>query len=612
MGNFLCGCSTWATATPPLCLMSSRSPSPGVDGGDALFQIDDTGRESPGGFVLDTRGDELFASTAALPPTLSLAFLNHDQEASPETASPQGLVLPKNARVTNGTGGKASVEDEEDRYYDLGGEEKDRPALTCAVCGEEGHLMRKCPHKRCLTCGAIDEHSTYECPTGILCHKCGLTGHRMRDCTYRGLRRHMCSQCRSAHHTATACPTRWRIYAYLDFEEHDEERKVLFAEREGTSGEEGAVPPNEWDPATRWCCNCAAKGNHWGDDCTEPRRMPQGDWSSWSEVGSRTGPFAQTLPPPPKLAQSVNQRGMSGGMGDLDSNAHGYPARKRPHMASAPQVDEKRALLDRTNLEKLERVPYSVLRDDRQRVKAKSSQRSREPTSGGSKSHPNLDYRDHSGKRGPGFVGRGSHSRDHEPDGRAKEQSHQLGEVKKKSARIAPKSRPTGTKKHQPPPPKPRSGKHPFSSHSRSGERARAPQFGRDEHFVFTFSQSNARVGASGISAPLPEAGAEASPREGKRRRRKKVQKQTKAAQSQSAQKSANNPQKTKAHRPRVAPNRPKADTEKSSKWRSQKPKKPPTALKKAPLFPPSSARKKCSRAPVAARGARYHGSLLN
>lgn len=42
---------------------------------------------------------------------------------------------------------------------------------------------------QCLACGAVDEHTTRNCPLGTSCFRCGGVGHRskVRCLTYAGL-----------------------------------------------------------------------------------------------------------------------------------------------------------------------------------------------------------------------------------------------------------------------------------------------------------------------------------------------------------------------------------------------------------------------------------------
>lgn len=222
------------------------------------------------------------------------------------------------------------------RYY--GAEEKAerRAKEQCLACGEFGHDRRHCPHQHCLACGAIDEHPTRFCPLSTSCFRCGGMGHQTRTCPKprRGPRSEECERCGSYSHVKALCPTLWRVYTYSTLENFDRHRAKAFfklqhgassrdprrdlepdpaelsdSEDEFTRAGEPEVPNgkggDQFDPATRWCYNCSTAGNHWGDDCPEPRVNPTrgtGEPSAFSEFVSRLGPFAKLLPGAPPLA----------------------------------------------------------------------------------------------------------------------------------------------------------------------------------------------------------------------------------------------------------------------------------------------------------------------
>lgn len=519
----------------PMPATSPSPPPPHQDESGLLFHIDGASPSSAGGgqdnqgFILDTQGDELFANESDLPPPPKLDFLVHSDnlDAQEKSDEPHGLVLPSNARVTKeggptdadeGDGSNTNGENGgnvlgEDRYYDDEDNDEDineNVAPVCSSCGEQGHLQRKCPYKRCLTCGALDEHYTRECPMGIVCHKCGLAGHRIRECTYRGPRRNQCTRCQSAFHNATACPTLWRIYAYLDDEEHDEEREMLYAQNPPTDiaeddeedddrgGRGRLVPPRDWDPATRWCYNCAAKGNHWGDDCPEPRRLAMGDPTVWSESVTRTGPFAYALPPPPKLNMSVYQDDAAFGMGEPaplrppEQILNEYFARKRPRNGP-PEKKAPPSLADRLDQRsttsaksKKERVPYSIRREreqDQQNASRWKRRNLHRPSSASANGMgQQLDYGAAEDQHRAGNQREGGLEMEEPEDdwfeARAQKQKQSQNQ-QQKQAQAPKKNRPTGGKKHQPPP----------NASSKPREPQRPPHFGKDDKFSFSFSQ---------------------------------------------------------------------------------------------------------------------------
>ncbi|CDS02066.1 hypothetical protein, partial [Sporisorium scitamineum] len=222
------------------------------------------------------------------------------------------------------------------RYY--GAEEKAerRAKEQCLACGELGHDRRHCPHQHCLACGAMDDHPTRFCPMSTSCFRCGGMGHQTRTCPKprRGPRSEECERCGSFSHVKALCPTLWRIYTYRTLEGLDRYRAKVFlklqkgsnsrdprrdlepdpaelsdSEDEFVRAGEPELPTgsraSHFDPAMRWCYNCSGSGNHWGDDCPEPRCNPTrgtGEPSAFSEFVSRLGPFGKLLPGAPPLA----------------------------------------------------------------------------------------------------------------------------------------------------------------------------------------------------------------------------------------------------------------------------------------------------------------------
>lgn len=222
------------------------------------------------------------------------------------------------------------------RYY--GAEEKAerRAKEQCLACGELGHDRRHCPHQHCLACGAMDEHPTRFCPLSTSCFRCGGMGHQTRTCPKprRGPRSEECERCGSYSHVKALCPTLWRVYTYSTLGDFDRHRAKAFyklqsapsardprrdmepdpaelsdSEDEFNRAGEPEAPTgsaaSQFDPATRWCYNCSSSGNHWGDDCPEPRVNPTrgtGEPSAFSEFVSRLGPFGKLLPGAPPLA----------------------------------------------------------------------------------------------------------------------------------------------------------------------------------------------------------------------------------------------------------------------------------------------------------------------
>ncbi|CAO1617677.1 unnamed protein product [Parajaminaea phylloscopi] len=276
------------------------------------------------------------------------------------------------------------------RYYDVAAAEERKALKECEICGEKGHTKRDCSHLLCASCGATDEHTTRDCPVGISCFRCGQRGHRRNECTadLRRLPRHRdCGRCGSHNHAETTCPTYWRIYAYVDEEEwldfrtrkaadlrheqeqlggsigspsrnsrkrpqrrHSDDMDTGSDSSDSDVGEpkrkqrsvRGHTPPRpDWDPAERWCYNCAARGTHWGDDCPRPRRgyNRNGEPSIFSEFISLAGPFASRLRPPrPEPAAPVaDMYDVSVGP---DASMHFFGGDGRPS-GSRPTVEEE-------------------------------------------------------------------------------------------------------------------------------------------------------------------------------------------------------------------------------------------------------------------------------
>ncbi|KAL7415930.1 hypothetical protein BDY24DRAFT_250454 [Mrakia frigida] len=83
-----------------------------------------------------------------------------------------------------------------------------KASMVCNICKQRGHVQRECTMQICLTCGAVDEHTTRSCPVALVCFACGGRGHRSRECTApRSQQRHrgggpMCDRCGSDVHPA--------------------------------------------------------------------------------------------------------------------------------------------------------------------------------------------------------------------------------------------------------------------------------------------------------------------------------------------------------------------------------------------------------------------------
>lgn len=276
------------------------------------------------------------------------------------------------------------------RYYDVAAAEERKALKECEICGEKGHTKKDCNHTLCASCGVTDQHTTRDCPVGILCFRCGQRGHRRNECQTdprRMPRNRDCSRCGSHNHTESTCPTYWRIYAYVDEEEwlNFRTRKAATLRREqeqlggclpssrkrskrrrsqdsesddmniesSDSGSEDrsnydskfrchTPPRSDWDPAERWCYNCAARGTHWGDDCPLPRRAHHrnAEPSIFSEFVSRTGPFASRLHPPPRPEPTAPVAGIYDVSVGLRSSMHFFGANGRDR-ATRPTIEEE-------------------------------------------------------------------------------------------------------------------------------------------------------------------------------------------------------------------------------------------------------------------------------
>lgn len=81
----------------------------------------------------------------------------------------------------------------------------------CDNCGSTEHSTSDCPHgilfSKCAKCGSVD-HATSDCPHGIFsskCSKCGSTEHSTSDCPH-GIFSSKCAECGSTEHSTSDCP----------------------------------------------------------------------------------------------------------------------------------------------------------------------------------------------------------------------------------------------------------------------------------------------------------------------------------------------------------------------------------------------------------------------
>jgi len=119
---------------------------------------------------------------------------------------------------------------------------KESNGHLCSICLEPDHQARDCSHQLCLTCGAIDEHTTRQCPVSLVCHSCGSRGHLSRHCPSSSRSNGVyCARCDSNSHLTLNCPSIWRAY---DEEPNDKPKRVL-----------------------RACYYCGDTGDHFGDEC---------------------------------------------------------------------------------------------------------------------------------------------------------------------------------------------------------------------------------------------------------------------------------------------------------------------------------------------------------
>ncbi|TCD63871.1 hypothetical protein EIP91_004810 [Steccherinum ochraceum] len=186
------------------------------------------------------------------------------------------------------------------RYFEdpaeLADETEAKPKrLVCKHCGAMGeHSSWNCPVIICLTCGARDEHSTRGCPISKVCFACGMKGHTKNACPNRYGRGRgtldsydECDRCGSGLHQTKECPTLWRMYEYVD----DNDRQEILRSREQKAelnigeGGEGYIARDEW------CYNCGEIG-HLGDDCDEPHPydVPK-ESSAFGSYNVSSGPF---------------------------------------------------------------------------------------------------------------------------------------------------------------------------------------------------------------------------------------------------------------------------------------------------------------------------------
>ncbi|PLW27651.1 hypothetical protein PCASD_19144 [Puccinia coronata f. sp. avenae] len=135
---------------------------------------------------------------------------------------------------------------------------KETNGHLCSICLEPDHQARDCSHQLCLTCGAIDEHITRQCPVSLVCHSCGSRGHLSRHCPSSSRRSGVhCARCDSTIHLTLNCPSIWRSY---DEEPNDAPKRVL-----------------------RACYYCGDTGDHFGDQCPFRRSTLNTEPSAFSD-----------------------------------------------------------------------------------------------------------------------------------------------------------------------------------------------------------------------------------------------------------------------------------------------------------------------------------------
>ncbi|KAJ7180045.1 hypothetical protein C8R43DRAFT_971416 [Mycena crocata] len=184
------------------------------------------------------------------------------------------------------------------RYYEDQPEEKERRTkIVCKKCGAEGeHATYECTVLICLTCGARDEHPTRSCNIGKTCFTCGMKGHINADCPNRHASKSWsyngCERCTSSSHQTSECPMLWRLYVYLEDNEHERVLTIRKGKKGLPLGQggEGYIADDEW------CYNCGGSG-HWGDDCRELYHPePLAEPTAFSFHVLSGGPFAVPEP----------------------------------------------------------------------------------------------------------------------------------------------------------------------------------------------------------------------------------------------------------------------------------------------------------------------------